>query len=143
MNTTTTTRRLTDDTPELLTAPDLPADDRAGDGYDWMAALEGTAWSVLPNWASEGWDAGSWPYVIFAVARSRDSGGELFGYGTYVEGDTSTHWFRSQGACFEAITAEVFFHWASGQSGGPDNLPATAAELPDQDRKPYPGWTIS
>ena len=44
-------------------------------------------------------------------------------------------------ACFEAVTAEMFFHWASGQSDGPEILPATAAELPDQDRKPYPGWT--
>lgn len=74
----------------------------------------------------EGWDAGSWPYIIFAVARTRDGNGELFGYGTYVEGDASTHWFRSQDACFEAITAEVFFHWNSGQSDGPDSLPATA-----------------
>ena len=24
--------------------------------------------------------------------------------------------------CFEAITAGVFFHWAFGQSRGPDNL---------------------
>ena len=40
----------------------------------------------------------------------------------------------------EPVTAEVFFLWASGQSDGPDNLPA-AAGLPDQDRKPYPGWT--
>ena len=28
----------------------------------------------------EGWDAGSWPYIIFAVARTRDGNGELFGY---------------------------------------------------------------
>ena len=108
-----------------------------------METLEGTAWSVLPNWGSDGWDAGSWPFIIFAVARTRDRNGELFGYGTYVEGGTSTHWFRPQDACFDAITAEVFFHWASGQSHGPEILPATAAELPDQDRKPYPGWTIS
>jgi hypothetical protein len=106
-----------------------------------MDTLEDTAWSVLPNWGSEGWDAGAWPYIILAVARTRDRNGELFGYGTYVEGNTITHWFRSQGACFEAITAEVFFHWASGQSDGPENLPVTAAGLPDQDRKPYPGWT--
>jgi hypothetical protein len=26
--------------------------------------------------------------------------------GANGEGDTSTHWFRSQDACFEAITAE-------------------------------------
>jgi hypothetical protein len=74
-------------------------------------------------------------------ADNRSGDGELFGYGTCVEGDTATYWFRSQGACFEAVTAEVFFHWASGQSDGPQNLPVTAAELPDQDRKPYPGWT--
>jgi hypothetical protein len=141
MSAETMTRTVTTDTAEPVTAPVLPADDRAGDGYDWMDTLDGTAWSVLPNWGSEGWDAGAWPYIILAVARTRDRTGELFGYGTYVEGDTSMHWFRSQDVCFEAITAEVFFHWASGKSDGPDHLPATAAELPAKDRKPYPGWT--
>ena len=139
MNTQTMSQTVTTDTAEAVTAPVLPSADRAGDGYDWMETLEGIAWSVLPDWASEGWDAGSWPYIVFAVARTRDPNGELFGYGTCVEGDTSTHWFRSQDACFEAITAEVFFHWGSGQSDGPDSLPDTAADLPEQDRKPYPG----
>ncbi|WAH98722.1 hypothetical protein [Arthrobacter sp. MMS18-M83] len=141
MSTGKLTRTVTADTAEAVTAPVLPADDRAGDGYDWMDTLEGTAWSVLPNWGSEGWDAGSWPHIILAVARTRDVNGELFGYGTCFEGDTASHWFRSQNACFEAITGEVFFHWASGQSDGPENLPAAAAELPEQDRRPYPGWT--
>lgn len=141
MSTKIMTHTATGDTAEPVAAPVLPSDDRAGDGYKWMETLEGTAWSVLPNWGSEGWDAGSWPYIIFAVARTSDRSGELFGYGTYVEGDTTTHWFRSQDACFEAITAEVFFHWTSGQSDGPDNLPATATALPEQDRKPYPSWT--
>ncbi|MEO5313794.1 hypothetical protein PV772_06645 [Pseudarthrobacter sp. CC12] len=104
MSTETMTRTVTADTAEPVTAPVLPADDPTGDGYDWMDTLEGTAWSVLPNWASEGWDAGSWPYIILAVARTRDENGELFGYGTYVEGDTATHWFRSTDACFETIT---------------------------------------
>ncbi|MCU1531108.1 MAG: hypothetical protein JWO49_679, partial [Arthrobacter sp.] len=107
MSTQTLTRTATADTAEPVTAPSLPADDRAGDGYDWMDTLEGTAWSVLPNWGNEGWDAGSWPYIIFAVARTRDRSGELFGYGTYVEGDTTTHWFRTQDACFEAVATEV------------------------------------
>jgi hypothetical protein len=141
VSTETMTHMATADTAEEVAVPVLPADDRAGDGYDWMDTLNGTAWSVLPNWSSEGRYAGSWPYIIFAVARTRDGNGGLFGYGTYVEGDTSTYWFRSQNGCFEAITAEVFFHWASGQSDGPDNLPTTAAGLPDQYRKPHPGWT--
>ena len=44
----------------------------------------------------------------------------------------------AQDRCLEAITAEAFFHWASGQSQGPENLPATAAGLPEQDRNPLP-----
>jgi len=80
------TRPVTEDTAELVTAPALPADDRTGDGHDWMDTLDGAAWSMMPNWGSEGWDAGSWPYIIFAVARTRHRNGELFGYGTYLEG---------------------------------------------------------
>jgi len=104
-----------------------------------MEALDGTAWSVLPNWGSEGWDAGSWPYISPSPAPATITGN--CSARDYVEGGTSTYWFRFQDACFEAITAEVFSHWFSGQSDGPDNLPATAAELPEQDRRPYPGWT--
>jgi hypothetical protein len=96
MSTETLTNTATTDTAEPVTAPSLATDSRAGDGYDWMDTLDGTAWSVLPNWGSEGWDAGSWPYIIFAVARTGDRNGELFGYGTYVEGDTAASWFRSQ-----------------------------------------------
>src|SRR5687768_18013012 len=40
--------------------------------------------------------------------------------GPTSRGDTAIYWFRSQDACFEAITADVFFHWLSGQSDGPD-----------------------
>lgn len=141
MSTRTLARRLartvTADTEETVTVPELPADTRAGDGYDWMDTLPGSGWVALPSWASEGWDAGAWPYIIFTVARHRDEEGELFGYGTYVEGGTSSRWFRSQESCFEAITDEVFFHWKNGQSHGPENLPATAAELSSGDRLPY------
>ncbi len=51
MSTETMTRTVTTDTGEPITAPVLPADNRAGDGYDWMDTLDGTSWSVLPNWA--------------------------------------------------------------------------------------------
>lgn len=96
LSTRTMTRTVTTDTAEAVTAPALPSNDRAGDGYDWMDTLEGTEWSVLPNWGSDGWDAGAWPHIIFVVARPRDWNGELFSYGTCVEGDTSVHWFRSR-----------------------------------------------
>lgn len=57
------TRTVTAETAEAVTAPVLPADDRAGAGYDWMDTFEGSAWSVLPNWGSEGWDARSRPCI--------------------------------------------------------------------------------
>ncbi|MDQ0822278.1 hypothetical protein QFZ79_000025 [Arthrobacter sp. V4I6] len=83
-------------------------------------------------------DTGSWPYIIFAIARTRDNGGELFGYGTCVEGDTSTYWFRFQDACFEAITDEVFFHWASGQSDGRTTSPPPPLNCRSRTLSPTP-----
>ena len=130
----------TQDTCETVRAPQLPADDRTGDGYDWMDTLAGTPWAVLPNWGSEGWDAGAWPYIIFAAAKHTDAEGSLYGYGLYIEGDTHTHWFRTQTAYHDAITAAVFDFWKLGQSSGPEDLPGTAAELPSRYRKPYFGW---
>ncbi|MGV0108922.1 hypothetical protein [Arthrobacter sp. CP30] len=41
-------------------------------------------------WGTDGWDAGSWPYVFFATATHRDETGTLYRYGTYIEGDTYT-----------------------------------------------------
>ena len=40
----------TQDTGEAITAPQLPADDRTGTGYDWMETLTGTPWAALANW---------------------------------------------------------------------------------------------
>ena len=131
---------ITKDTGETVTAPQLPADDRTGSGYDWMETLTGRPWDTLASWSREGWDAGSWPYIIFASATHADASGPLYGYGLYLEGDTETHWFRSQTACHEAITEAVFGFWKLGQSDGPANLPEAAAELPSRYRKPYFGW---
>ncbi len=143
VTTNTKAQSRTRDTDETISAPALPRDDRAGDGYDWMDTLEGSSWSVLPNWGTEGWDAGSWPYVILAVNRTRDGNGELFGLGVYVEGDTYTSYYRTSQAHWLGITEEVFFHWKSGQADGPDDLPGTAAELADIYRRPYTGAEIS
>lgn len=74
----------TKDTSETVTAPQLPADDRTGSGYDWMETLTGTPWDTLASWGSEGWDAGSWPYIIFASATHADAAGPLYGYGPAI-----------------------------------------------------------
>lgn len=105
------TRTGTNGTAEPVTTPVIPADDRTGDGYDWMDTLEGTVWSVLPAWDSDGCDAGSWPCIIYAVARTRDGNGGLFGYGTCVQGGIPSHWFRSQDAAPRRSPPRMFFQW--------------------------------
>ncbi|GAP54607.1 hypothetical protein AHiyo6_11720 [Arthrobacter sp. Hiyo6] len=134
------TRTGTNGTAEPVTTPVIPADDRTGDGYDWMDTLEGTVWSVLPAWDSDGCDAGSWPCIIYAVARTGTGTGDCSATEPASKGDTFTL-VSVPGRCSEAVTAEDVLPVASCQSDGPDNLPATAAQLPAQDRKAYPGWT--
>lgn len=130
-------QHITKDTGETVTAPTLPANDRSGDGYDWMGTLPGTPWSEMSAWGTDGWDAGSWPYVIFAAATHHDETGPLYGYGTYVEGDTFTRWYRSEDAYHKAITADVFWYWKMGQSDGPKDLPETAEELTAEYTTPF------
>lgn len=133
MNTMSTT----EDTREDVTVPALPADDRTGDGYDWMATLHGTPWAALPGWGEDGWDCGAWPLIIIIVAAATDEKGRLYGLGTYVEGDTSARWFRSREAQHRAITAEAFFHWKNGQADGPADLPEHVADLDPKFCAPY------
>ncbi|MET4096762.1 hypothetical protein [Arthrobacter sp. UYCu712] len=54
MNTQTMIHTLTGDTAEPVTAPILPADSRAGDGYDWMDTLEDTAGRRRPDYLGKG-----------------------------------------------------------------------------------------
>ncbi|MGP4968542.1 hypothetical protein [Glutamicibacter ardleyensis] len=112
----------TKDTKETVTVPATPQRDFSGEGYDWMGSLRGTGWDELAAWGREGWDLGSWPYIIFAVAKTSDEAGELFGYCTYVEGDLTTRWYRTRAARCLAISKEAFWYWASGQADGPEEL---------------------
>ncbi len=129
-----TTRTVTTkDTHEDIAAAVL-LDHHNGDGYEWMDKIGAEGWAAVPNWGSEGWDLGQWPYVMVAATKTADKNGALYGMATYCEGDTTTSWFRSQIAQWEAITEQAFFSWTMGQAPGPADLPATAAGLPDRDR---------
>lgn len=112
----------TKDTRETVTVPATVERDMYGEGYDWMESLDGTGWHEVPGWGRDGWDLGSWPYIIFAAAKTEDETGKLFGYTTYVEGDVTARWYRSCEARNLAISKEAFWYWASGQSDGPEAL---------------------
>jgi hypothetical protein len=141
MNAVATRTVTTKDTGEEIPGALVLTNYHMNDGYDWMDDISVHGWTAIPNWGTDGWDAGQWPYVIIAVTRTADATGELFGVATYCEGDVSCSYYRTQKAQWEEITRHVFFSWKNGQADGPDDLPETAAELPDGNRAPYPGWT--
>lgn len=141
MTETTTTEVVTADTGETIPGAPVLGDFHFGDGYDWIDAIAEDGWTAIPNWGSEGWDLGQWPYVVVAAIRTADRIGNLFGVATYCEGDVTTRYFRTKRAQWDAITEQAFFSWKNGQAAGPADLPAAAAELPARDRAPYPGWT--
>lgn len=112
----------TKDTGETVIVPATVERDVYGEGYDWIQSLEGSGWYEVSGWGRDGWDLGSWPYIIFAAAVASDEKGQLFGYCTYVEGDVTARWYRSCEARNLAISKEAFWYWASGQSDGPEAL---------------------
>ncbi|WP_427175242.1 hypothetical protein [Arthrobacter sp. 92] len=137
MNAVATKTVTTKDTGETIDGVTVLGDYHMNDGYDWTELIEAEGWAVIPNWGSEGWDVGQWPYVMVAATRTADSIGNLFGVATYCEGDVSCTFYRGKVQQWEAITEQAFFHWKNGQAHGPDDLPEAAAELPSRDRMPY------
>jgi hypothetical protein len=41
----------------------------SGDGYDDMALNEAMGWTTRASWGSDGWDLGTWPYVVLSTRR--------------------------------------------------------------------------
>lgn len=89
------------------------------DGWDWIDAAATTGWHALSSWGKDGWDAGSWPYVIITLAKGRDEVGNFYGITTYCEGDLDTSFYRSQQEQWKAITEWCRWNWNHGQGDGP------------------------
>ena len=137
MNAITTATLATQDTHETLFGVPVLNDYHMNTGYDWMEDIAAAGWTVLPAWGSDGWDVGSWPYVMLALNRIHDAEGELFAMATYCEGDVKTTYYRTQSAQWAAITAYAFWQWKHGQADGPADLPESIEDLPAQYRTPY------
>ncbi|MGP5383623.1 hypothetical protein ACTXL8_15795 [Glutamicibacter arilaitensis] len=115
--------------------PQLPLDDFAGDGYDYIETAEKAGWTVISQWGGEGYDFGAWPYIIGFARQAQDASGQRhFGYGLYVEGDTTTKYFDNLEACKEAIDRDAHFFWKTGQSDGPEGVPEQFEKLPEKYR---------
>jgi hypothetical protein len=108
-----------------------------GDGYDWMEELSG-GWRPVASWGSQGWDLGSWPYVIVAICRIRtEDQGTVWGVCTYVEGDLTVESFTRYEDLIAAVDKIAEFYWRHAERG-PNDLPEEGGLLPHH-QGPYTG----
>jgi hypothetical protein len=137
------TARLADLDERLAPLPDLgdiarpPTGHGFGGGYEWMEEGLPEGWYVEPMWGRDGWNLGSWPYVI--VALFIDDEHERYAVTTYVEGDINVKRYKSRGALYVAVNEIAEFHWRLGQSRGPRDLPNGSGLLPHH-TGPYFDW---
>ncbi len=69
-----------------------------GDGYDWMAKLDGTGWFPIAGWGLDGWDLGDWPLVVYGHAHDGDDWLLV----EYVEGDVTVWKFATKDDLYAA-----------------------------------------
>jgi len=88
--------------------PELPG--YAGEGYEWMSEL-GNGWHAVSGWGEDGWDLGSWPYVIICHYDGDSEEGEPFGLAVYVESDTTIQEFSTKEERDQATDETAIFYW--------------------------------
>lgn len=114
-------QRITKDTGETILVPAPASRKIDGDGIDWARLLR-NPWRAVPSWGRQGYELGSWPDVVFALADYSTPEGMLYGYCTYVEGEITPMWFRTEQQRSQAITAEACEYWANGPAICPTEL---------------------
>ena len=80
---------------------------RGDDGYDIMEPARAMCWNAIPSWGRNGWDLGSWPYVVVYHRRAVD--GWQIAY--YVEGDLTVYSYPSRELRDAATDCLAFWHW--------------------------------
>ncbi len=74
------------------------------DGYDRMGFAHRLGWKDVPNWGRDGWDLGSWPYVVVYHR------GELE-IAVDVEGDITIEKFTTREERDRKTDETAFFYW--------------------------------
>ena len=78
----------------------------SGDGYEDMEAEEGRGWHALSGWGRDGWDIGTWPYVVIYTRTISATRYEVM---QIVEGDRDVYAFDSEADQHAAI--DYLFLW--------------------------------
>jgi hypothetical protein len=117
--------------------PWVPENDHMRDGWQWMSAIE-PLWHAVGVWGSEGWDLGSFPYVVVAHYDD-DILNKYFGLAVYTEGDVNVQAYEGR-AARDAATDELALHLWEQNGSGPPDAPASrtpAHLIPERFRHPY------
>lgn len=118
-------------------------------GYEWadhMDRIKGS--SAIGSWGQDGWDAGKWPYVIFATLADQDT--PSWGWAMYVEGDIYEHYFDHEECRNSSLDQQIAWYWCSEthEAGDAarefkardDNEGLGVTPLPDRFRGPF-SWS--
>lgn len=105
---------------------------RYGDGYDVMGVARRKGWREIASWGEDGWDLGSWPYVIVFF---RQKGG-CFEVVEYVEGDV-TKWVCPTVEIRNQIIDEIAFRWWKQAEESWVKGYESVDELPETLKGPY------
>lgn len=87
---------------------------RGDDGYDRIEAARFQRWIAVPSWGRDGWDLGSWPYVLI-YHRATPEGFEL---AENVEGDVTYCRYPTRDLRDAATNQLAFWHEARGRGLG-------------------------
>jgi hypothetical protein len=86
---------------------------RGDDANDGMALAWGRRWKPIPTWGRDGWDLGSWPYVV-VYHRTTDNAWQL---AENAEGDVTVYSYGSRELRDAATDCLAFSYWKQGQRG--------------------------
>jgi hypothetical protein len=103
-----------------------------GDGYDVMEAVAARGWKPMPSWGKDGYDLGSWPYVIIYTAKQEWN----FCVVEYVEGDITMYACPTKEIREQVINELAFFHWKHSAEEWVSGYEAID-QLPEELRGPY------
>ena len=114
------------------------------DGYGDMAAEEGRGWRAISGWGADGWDLGSWPYVVIYFHESGDTTipGARYDLMQICEGDRTVYSFTSS-ADREAAADYLFLWYSADEDWSPvtwetrAQLDAGEIEIDPKFRGPY------
>lgn len=77
------------------------------EGYEFIGAGHDNGWNAVAGWGRDGWDLGSWPYVVVLF---RDLPG-AFQRAIYVEGDITVETYVTAEDRETATDETALFYW--------------------------------